>query len=247
MKNFLIIDAFNFVLIAAGASIKYGNKMMDIFDSIILTMIQKLFKIFPGYKMYACWDEYGGTQFRKDIDSEYKSNRSNKFIDFQSIMEMKKVFEVYNIENISLPYTEADDTIFCLCKVLKEKNKNSLIEIISRDKDLIQVVQAGYADSIYDYTKKSNVEIPWYSIVDYKSLVGDSSDKIKGVHGIGKKKAESILIEYMSSGKMNLTESQLEEFNKSKLMVDATLHPSYQENLTKLKDIIYERSQLESG
>ena len=41
--------------------------------------------------------------------------------------------------------------------------------------------------------------------------------------------------------------SQLEEFNKSKSMVDATLHPSYQENLTKLKDIIYERSQLESG
>ena len=45
---YLVIDAFNFLLIAAGASIKAGPKMMDVFDGLVMKMIQRLSYIFPG-------------------------------------------------------------------------------------------------------------------------------------------------------------------------------------------------------
>ena len=128
---------------------------------------------------------------------------------------------------------------------MKERDPRSMIEIISRDKDLLQVVQAGYADSVFDYTKKASIPIPQYSVVMYKSLVGDPSDNIKGVTGIGKKKAEKLLSEYIVTGKLDLTESQLEEFNECRSIIDSSLHPRFEENLTKLKEI-YERSQVDS-
>lgn len=242
---YLVIDAFNFLLIAAGASIKAGPKMMDVFDGLVMKMIQRLSYIFPGYEMIAVWDEFGGTDFRKNINSDYKSNRNSSFISINEILSMKQMFSTFNIQNISIPFTEADDVIYCLCKVLKERDPQSMIEIISRDKDLLQVVQAGYADSVFDYTKKASIPVPQYSVVMYKSLVGDPSDNIKGVTGIGKKKAERLLSEYIVTGKLDLTESQLEEFNECQSIIDSSLHPRFEENLTKLKEI-YERSQVDS-
>lgn len=232
MKKAVVIDAFNFVLIGVGASAKANFE----YYPIIFSMLTKLKGMFNNTDFYACWDEYGGTQFRKDIDENYKKGRSTlKFIKPEEIEELKSLFSTFDIKNISCKETEADDTIYCLCRILREKNVAD-ITIISRDKDLIQVVQKGFANRIFDYVKKKYMEIPWYDIVLYKALAGDSSDHLIGVRGIGSKAASKIIAEYFTSNKLNLTEDQKTQFDRCRRIVDASLHPRLEENLTKLRN-----------
>lgn len=237
MNNYLIIDAFNICLIAGFSSLKGVSEnysFEDIFTSTVYSMIHKLRSIFPGYKIYACWDTYGGIQFRKDIDNNYKANRiNNKEIDFKSILKMKPYFEDLDIINVEIEATEADDTIYALSKCIKEKYKDANVVIVSRDNDLIQVVQAGFANNQYDPVKKRFLDIPPYSVVDFKALVGDPSDNIAGVKGIGKKTA----INYIT-GLKQLNETQKKEFEKYKDMVDASRHPRLEENLFFIKEHI---------
>ena len=235
--NYYVIDAFNLTLIAAAGAInsKQDLPLEDKLYNILSHMLNSLRSKFSNGKWYAVWDTYGGTQFRKEIDENYKSNRSNSLIDFKEILACKSTYEFYDIENIEVPNSEADDIIFVLCKNLKEKHIQSNITIISRDKDLIQVVQAGYASNQYDPVKKENIKIPAYSVVDYKALVGDSSDVIKGVPGIGSKTAIKVL-----TGFYPLTGEQKEIFEKCKDMIDATRHPRFQENYSFVKQLIKE-------
>lgn len=205
----------------------------DILASTLYSMINKLRKTFPYYKFYACWDTFGGTQFRKDIDSNYKSNRDHSAVSLNSILAMKPLFKELEVENIEIPQTEADDTIYTLAKVLREKYPQSSIVVVSRDKDLIQAVQAGYATNQYDPVKKKNLDIPWYSIVDYKALVGDASDNIPGVKGVGQKTA----IKYLLNPEL-IKESQKEDFERYKKMIDASKHPRFTENLEYLEKIV---------
>lgn len=237
MKSFVVIDSFNFVLIAASVAVKSDN-FDDVFFSILDKMIDRLQNDHWGSTFFAVWDEAGGTQFRKDIDHHYKDNRVSKVVEFKTILSVKPLFEMKGIKNISLEKTEADDTIYCLCKILREKYKSGDITIVSRDRDLIQVVQKEYANRLYDYSKKEYIKIPWYPIVEYKALVGDSSDHILGVKGIGKKKASQLLSEYIVTNKLDLTEDQRSQFEKCLLLVDSSLHPRFEENQTKLKEKI---------
>lgn len=142
----------------------------------------------------------------------------------------KSIYGGYGIKSINIPYCEADDAIFALSRVLKEKNPQSKITIVSRDHDLIQAVQKGYATEVYDPVKKSILEIPWYDIVKFKALIGDSSDCISGVKGIGEKSALKIL-----SGKTSLKEDQKREYEKCLLLVDAEKNPQYESNYESLK------------
>ena len=141
-KNYLVIDSFNFLLIAAGASL--NSQEEDAFQNIARAMTYKLLKMYPGYRVYACWDSAGGTAFRKDkSDSKYKSNRENhpKPVDIKELLKIKPFFESRGIVNVEIPATEGDDVIFVLCKAIREQNPKSKITIVTRDKDMIQVVQ----------------------------------------------------------------------------------------------------------
>lgn len=233
MKNYVVIDGNNHLLIGMSVALKNAKTEEEFGDysyNVISSMLRNLKKKFDG-KFYVCWDTYGGTASRKNIDSNYKANRDHTKINFEIMESCKTIYEEWGIESISIPHCEADDAIFVLCKLLRENSPQSKITIVSRDHDLIQVVQAGYASEIYDVSKKKNMDIPWYSIVQYKALVGDKSDCISGVAGIGEKTAIKII-----AGNMKLTESQQEEYEKSLNLVDATRNPQYMENYNLLKD-----------
>lgn len=222
----IVIDAYNFSLIAAGAS-----KDENLFRTVINNMLRSITHRFLGSRFFAVWDSFGGTSFRKEIDGNYKKNRTTKFIDFEVVNSMKPLFEDYGITNIAIKKNEADDVIYALCKVLSERGETSTI--VSRDKDLIQVVQAGYARNQYDPVKKKDIEVPWYSIVDYKSLVGDTSDNISGVKGIGAKTAIKVLLNQYA-----LNEEQKKEFEKSKDIIDITRSPMYESNLNYIQQLL---------
>ena len=101
--------------------------------------------------------------------------------------------------------------------------------IISRDRDMIQVVQEGYADGIWDNVKKGYIDIPYYSIVDFKSIVGDKSDGVSGVPRIGEKGAIKVL-----TGLITLTEEQKKIFEECKDIIDIRRNP----NLPKIEEYI---------
>ena len=224
-----IIDGFNFTIIAGAAAMRIpgDEPIEDKLYTVLFSMLRANKKRFPDTdNWYVCWDSYGGKDFRSNIDNNYKANRDNSsIIDFKAIESSKPLYEEFGMKNITIPRAEADDVINTLCKILKEKNPQINITIFSRDHDMIQTVQSGLAKAIYDPVKKKNMEIPWYSIIDFKALVGDKSDNIPGVKGIGEKTALKILTKAKE-----LTESQKVEFEKYKDMIDFDRNPRKEEN-----------------
>jgi len=98
---------------------------------------------------------------------------------------------------------EADDTIASLAKSLSENFPDALHFIYSNDKDLWQLLEYQNikiinpkTNEIYDQENDPALKkfgVPYYRVVEYLSLVGDSSDGIPGVKGIGPKKAAAFL------------------------------------------------------
>ena len=144
--------------------------------------------------------------FRHKIYPEYKATREAMPDDLVSqLPQMFKITEAMNIPVIISPGYEADDIIGTL--VLEAKKKGISVFMVTGDKDFMQLL--GY--DIYMYKPASgnkDVEIissdevveKWGvrpdQIADYLGLVGDSSDNIPGVKGIGPAKARPLLREF---------------------------------------------------
>ena len=232
--DYICIDGNNFTLIAYAASENmlgdYPKK--DKVYYVLSKMLGSIKKKFDG-EFYVCWDTYGGTSFRKELNPEYKSTRDNTRFDFEVIESCKEAYESFGVKSISIPECEGDDALYALCKYLKNRNYQDQGVIISRDEDLIQIVQDGYANYIYNPSKKRFMDIPWYSIVKYKALAGDKGDNIKGVRGIGKKGALKVL-----SGEATLNESQQTQYEEALKLVDAKLNPFYERNYQYIKETL---------
>jgi len=140
--------------------------------------------------------------FRNDIYSEYKANRTEAPEDLAPQFEyIRKSVKAFNLPSIELTNYEADDLIATYAKKIIEARAK--VTVISSDKDLMQLV----SDSIrlYDPMKskvlgeKEVIEkfgVKPNQVVDVQSLVGDSSDNIPGVPGIGIKTASELINKY---------------------------------------------------
>ena len=171
---------------------------------------------------YVCWEGMKSTAYRKNLNESYKSNRKWDPEVLKAIDAMKSLCKENNYKEISVDGFEADDTIVALSKCLKSARIK--VGIISRDRDLLQALQKGYADLQYDPVQKVYLTPPDYDIVKYKALVGDASDCIKGVTKVGKKKALKIL-----EGEIKLSESQEIEYNEALKLIDVEAHPLFNE------------------
>ena len=171
---------------------------------------------------YVCWEGMKSTAYRKNLNESYKSNRKWDPEVPKAIDAMKSLCEENNYKEISVDGFEADDTIIALSKCLKSARIK--VGIISRDRDLLQALQKGYADLQYDPVQKVYLTPPDYDIVKYKALVGDASDCIKGVTKVGEKKALKIL-----DGEIKLSESQEIEYNEALKLIDVEAHPLFNE------------------
>lgn len=220
----VIIDGNNYIMIAISVASKNGDLNMT--GNILSSMINKLKRTFGSSSRYfVCFDSKGGTSFRKEINPDYKANRNYDPEKISVLESVKNVFESSGFYDMTLDSCEADDAIYVLCKILKEYSQDNINYIVSRDKDMIQVAQAGYADHIWDPCKKKDMDIPEYSIIDMKALTGDSSDNISGIPGVGPKTALKIL-----AGQKHLIEDHLRFFEANKKIIDAKLNPKFKEN-----------------
>jgi len=158
--------------------------------NVILKIIDELKPDF----IFACYDRPEPT-FRHQAFKEYKAQRPAITDDFKiQIPIAKKLLEAFNIPVIEYPGYEADDLIATLKNIFQEKV--SEIIILTGDLDTLQLVDS--KTNVY-LIKKGVSEIKIYDekevekrfgilpsqITDFKSLVGDPSDNIKGVAGVG--------------------------------------------------------------
>ena len=180
---------------------------------------------------YVCWEGMKSTAYRKNLNESYKSNRKWDPEVLKAIDAMKSLCEENSYKEISVGGFEADDTIVALSKYLK--SLGTKVEIISRDRDLLQSLQKGYADLQYDPVQRIYLTPPDYDIIKYKALVGDTSDCIKGVTRVGKKKAFKIL-----AGEVKLSESQEIEYKEALKLIDVEAHPLFNELYEAIKENI---------
>ena len=140
--------------------------------------------------------------FRNEIYSEYKANRSEAPEDLIPQFEyIRTSVEAFNLPSIELLNYEADDLIATYVKKIIKAGAKATI--ISSDKDLMQLVSDN--TRLYDPMKskvlgeKEVIEkfgVKPNQVIDVQSLAGDSSDNIPGVPGIGIKTASELINKY---------------------------------------------------
>ena len=167
----------------------------------VLNMLLKLFSEYSPTHIFIARDT-GEKTFRSDIYPEYKANR--QLLPEELIPQFDILYGILkdlNIPQVSMEGYEADDIIGTAAVGWKDNFDQILIA--SGDKDLMQLI--GYnvkmvdtmKNIIYDVDKvKEKMGVEPAQIVDYLAMVGDSSDNIPGMRGIGPKGAIKLLQEY---------------------------------------------------
>ena len=178
----------------------------------IFGFLNILFKIIdeenPKYLCVA-FDVHQPT-FRHEMYKEYKGTRKPMLPELkQQVPLMKEMLKALNIKTTELAGFEADDILGTLSKAGEEQGLE--VSVISGDRDLLQLATEHVKIRI-PKTKKGKTEIEDYNVtqvlekysvtpkefIDVKALMGDSSDNIPGVPGIGEKGATTIISEYGS-------------------------------------------------
>lgn len=170
-------------------------------------VLGKLIKDFKPDYMTVCWDRKEKT-FRHEAYAGYKAQRKVQAQDlYDQIPMISELLDAYAIPHYDKAGFEADDLIATIARKT-EKEMDEVI-IVTGDMDTLQIVddkinvlafRKGVSETErYDAKKvferyKLNVD----QLIDYKALLGDPSDNIKGVRGIGAVGAQKLISEYGS-------------------------------------------------
>jgi DNA polymerase-1 len=173
------------------------------FTSIAIEIIKK---IEPDYVAIA-WDIKGtSTAKRSEIFAEYKAGRTKPPEDFYAQLPiLRDVLKAFDWPLYELDQYEADDIMGTFAAEAKEKGIETCL--ITGDYDMLQLIddttgvyitRTGSTDLVQydDATFEAKYGIKVAQFVDYKALVGDSSDNIPGVAKIGPKAAQILLTTY---------------------------------------------------
>ncbi len=146
--------------------------------------------------------------FRSELDPEYKANREPAPDDFgDQVKRCLEVLDAMDIPILGEPVVEADDVIASLVKRVRRDHPDLDVRIISRDKDLTQLIDdkvelfdahKGQTVVPDDVFKTPDMGVMPSQVGDILALMGDTSDNIKGVEGIGPKTAVKLIMEYGS-------------------------------------------------
>lgn len=154
-------------------------------------------------KYLVCVFDAGKHTFRHDMYAEYKGTREGMPEDLhEQLLTLKELLKAMGIEILEIPEIEADDIIGSLTRKFNEE-----FMLISGDKDLLQLIddhvtvwltQKGISNVLKVDRKvlKEEFNIEPYQVIELKAIMGDSSDNIPGVSGIGKVGANKLIEEY---------------------------------------------------
>ncbi|MBI2119651.1 MAG: DNA polymerase I [Elusimicrobia bacterium] len=205
MEKLIIVDAHGYLHRAYHALPPLTtSKGMPI--NAIYGFARMLFKLIEEYKpeyFALCFDSPGPT-FREKIYPEYKATRKETEENLKTQFPLsRELAQNLELKSYEMQGFEADDLIATIAE--KAKKSNIEIMIVSADKDLLQIVNGQIRvlnepkQSLFDANK---VLEKWgfkpEQLVDFLSLIGDVSDNVPGVPGIGEKTAIKLIQEYGS-------------------------------------------------
>ena len=180
--------------------------------------------------------------FRNDIYSEYKANRTEAPDDLAPQFEyIRKSVKAFNLPSIELLNYEADDLIATYAK--KITKAGSKVTVISSDKDLMQLV----SDKIrlFDPMKSKVIGekevlekfgVKPDQVIDVQSLAGDSSDNIPGVPGIGVKTAAELINKYKNLDTLLKKASEIPQNKRRETLLENKDKALLSRQLVTLKD-----------
>ncbi|MDR1196149.1 MAG: DNA polymerase I [Endomicrobium sp.] len=204
MKKFYIIDGNAYIHRAYHAlpplSTSKNQQVNAVYGFIkLLLKIKDAFK--PDY-MAVCFD-YPAKNFRHEIFAEYKAHR--KPLDEALINQMpiaREAVKALNIADMEIKGYEADDLIAAIAKNNKKEKIKTVI--VTGDKDILQLVEDDdilvwndSKDIMFDEAKvEEKFGVKPNRFADVLALMGDASDNVPGVKGIGEKTAVKLIKEY---------------------------------------------------
>lgn len=206
-KKLILIDG-NSIAYRAFFALPLLNNDKGIHTNAIYGFTTMLMKILneekPSHLLVAF--DAGKTTFRHNTFKEYKGTRQKTPPELsEQFPFIRELLDAYGIKRYELENYEADDIIGTLS--LQAEKDGFEVKVISGDKDLTQLSSEHTTVCI---TKKGITEIEEYTpehikekygltpeqIIDMKGLMGDSSDNIPGIPGVGEKTAIKLLKEY---------------------------------------------------
>ena len=203
MEKILLLDSNSLINRAFYALPNLRNHKGQYTGAIFgyMNMLLKLIDTYKPTYVIATFDKKSRL-FRKDIYEDYKGNRKPMPQELASQMQpMKDILSKMEIPIVELDCYEADDIIGTIAKKYPMQTY-----IVTGDKDSLQLIDNTTTVLL---TKKGVTEIDEYTpeklkeeglvpsqIIDLKSLMGDTSDNIPGVPGVGEKTARDLLEKY---------------------------------------------------
>lgn len=267
VKKLILVDGNNLMFRSYYATAYTGNMMKNskgvptnaLFGFV--SMINKIISEEQPTYMAVAFDI--GKNFRKEEYDFYKEGRIDTPEELKIQMPIARdILDKMGIKHFELAPYEADDIVGTIVK-MTEEDKDFASLIVSSDKDLLQLIsdetevkllkQSGFIR----YNHESFVAdygIEPIRMIDLKALMGDSSDNIPGVKGIGEKTALKLLQEYGSLENLYLNIDKISGKTKEKLVIDkemafiskkiATIYRDVPLHIV-LEDLKYEESNSE--
>jgi DNA polymerase-1 len=171
-------------------------------------------RLFAEYEPeFLAWVHDAGSSFREDVYPEYKATREKLDDELQedfdrSVERIEELLEAMAVPLVAVEGYEADDVIGTLAD--QAAAQGVAVAIVSGDKDFYQLIGPGVTLLNPGRRGPSAIQEQWVTlanaherlgvpperVVDYLALVGDSSDNVPGVHGVGDKTARKLIEEY---------------------------------------------------
>ena len=198
-------------------------------------LIQLIRRVKPRFIAIA-HDESLFSGFRHQLSADYKSNR--ELPDENLGMQLTGCFDVCSLLGLSAFKSrmyEADDIIGTLASTVRSENSNVAVHILSKDKDLAQLLK-NKTDCLWDYNANKRRYLDDFTteygvnpeqFADYLGLVGDPVDCISGVPGVGPVKAKLLLKEF---GSLDGVYKNLDRISKLSMRGSSTLTNTLTEN-----------------
>ena len=209
-NNLLVVDALNLAF-------RYKHSGATDFAEDYLRTVQSLKKSYNANKVIIACDQ-GSSQYRKELYSDYKQNRKDKFEqqteaekaafelffeDFTKTLDYIKEATTYPV--LRFQGVEADDIAAYIVNNRKKLQVEN-IWLVSSDKDWDLLIQPNVGRFSY-VTRKETTWDNWNTHYDFapedyvsiKCLTGDTGDNVPGVPGIGPKRAQQLVAEFGSA------------------------------------------------
>ncbi|KPV42342.1 hypothetical protein AN477_17975 [Alicyclobacillus ferrooxydans] len=230
--DFLIIDGSS-VLVRAYFASAYGRRIMQssegVYTNGVFGFLNMMFgaieKVHPSH-LFVAWDVSRNT-FRRELYPAYKGTRGELPDELISQFDtMQDVLRALGVAQHFDERYEADDIIGTLASKAADAKRQVLI--LTGDRDALQLVQNDVTVAIM---KKGITELDLYTpdflmetwgltpsqIIDLKGLMGDTSDNIPGVPGIGEKTAKKLLAQYGTLENLLASRDSLTEKMRQKI------------------------------